>query len=81
MTSGRSVDASAECKSVNFRRIPPYALYAFVGSVVAFVVSAALGYAVLGGVLFLIAGFPMLWLTRRSGHYRCISCGRVWLDK
>ena len=76
--SAESLMTCPDCNSSTYRRLPAYALWAFVGSVVFFALSLLVGPAWIGGIGLLVGWVAALWLSRLSGRYRCVACGRTW---
>ena len=75
--SDRQLRACPECRTGDTLRLPPYALYALVASGVSLIAAALLRNVLLG------FGAPLgwiaaMWLSRKSGCYRCRKCGHEW---
>jgi hypothetical protein len=67
-----------ECRSIDVRKLPPYAGWVLVGSAALMAATAALGKAWIGGAGLLIGWVLAMLLGRHAGHYRCRACGREW---
>jgi hypothetical protein len=67
-----------DCRAPDPYRLPPYAFFALIGSVGVGLVGFALGQKGFAAAIIAAGFLAAIFLSSRSGRYRCRNCGREW---